>query len=210
MTTAHQPLSLGNISTSRIEAFSDGVFAIATTLLVLEIKVPLVSKSGDLFGALFALWPSYVAYLVSFLTIGVMWINHHFLLGLYERVTRSLLFLNLGLLAVVSFIPFPTAVMAEYMVDGTTSQLFPAAALYGATMLLLSVMFLLLWMHTGRVPSALKNPDATAKTVSRAVRFCLMAIGAYVIAVAAAAIAPILALILFAVVAVLFAVGRLD
>jgi hypothetical protein len=101
--------------TGRLEAFSDGVFAIAITLLVLEIAVPHVEHDASLTNALLDLWPSYFGYAVSFITIGVMWINHHHMFKDIERVDHGLLALNLLLLICISFVPFPTAVLAEYV-----------------------------------------------------------------------------------------------
>src|SRR5438874_2539580 len=101
--------------TQRIEAFSDGVYAIAITLLILEIKVPRAGAATPLAEGLLALWPSYVAYFLGFSTIGVMWLNHHRLFQMIHRVDDVLLFLNLLLLLVVSFTPFPTAVLAEHL-----------------------------------------------------------------------------------------------
>lgn len=101
----------------RVEAFSDGVFAIAITLLILEIKVP--EGAGEhLWTALGAQWPSYAAYVVSFLVIGIMWANHHTVFGYVARVDRTLLFLNLLLLLVVAALPWPTALLAEYLREG--------------------------------------------------------------------------------------------
>lgn len=198
-----------SLSTTRIEAFSDGVFAIATTLLVLEVVVPHVGRRGDLFAALLELWPSYLSYLVSFLTIGVMWLNHHFLLSMFARVDRTLLLLNLGLLAVIAFVPFPTGVLAEYLVDGTRSQLFAAAALYGVTLILVTVMFLLLWVHVLRSSANLEDPAAAHPIARRALVFSAVAGGAYLLAVAISALVPQLSIVLFAAVTGLFAVGRL-
>jgi uncharacterized membrane protein len=101
--------------TSRLEAFSDGVFAIAITLLVLDLAVPPVTEAerDGLWAALGHEWPSYFAYLVSFLVIGIIWINHHTMLTLVERVDRPVLFANLLLLLTVSVIPFPTRLLAE-------------------------------------------------------------------------------------------------
>jgi len=202
--------SLGSVSTSRVEAFSDGVFAIATTLLILGITIPKVGETGDLFSALFALWPSYVSYLVSFLTIGVMWLNHHFLVGMFARVDRTLLMLNLCLLAVIAFVPFPTGVLAEYMVAGTPQQLFVAAALYGSTMLLVTSIFVLLWLHVRRATVVLKNAALSRPIATRAVVFAGFSTVAYLIAIGIGAFAPAVSLILFAAVAVLFAFGRLT
>jgi uncharacterized membrane protein len=196
------------VSTGRLEAFSDGVFAIATTLLVLEIKVP-HADHGDLFRSLLNLWPSYAAYVVSFATIGIMWVNHHLLIGLFSGVDRGLLFLNLGLLLVISFIPFPTGVIAEYLLDGTRQELFAAVTLYGAAMLILSLMFLLLWRHVLNKSATIKNPESSTLVAKRAIVFCLIAIAAYIVSIGIGAFAPQVALGLFILVAVLFAVGRL-
>lgn len=193
-----------------MEAFSDGVFAIATTLLVLEITVPQIGNDGNLFQALLDLWPSYLAYLVSFLTIGVMWINHHFLIGLYQRVDRPLLFLNLGLLAVVAFIPFPTAVLAEYLVQGTPSQLSAATMLYGLVMIALAAMFTLIWLHTRSAVDSLRDANASAGIVGRALKFCFISLGLYVAAIILALLLPVAALVLFVLVVLLFSFGRLS
>jgi uncharacterized membrane protein len=107
--------------TTRVEAFSDGVFANAMTLLILEIKVP-HPPSHDaptgkwwLLGALAELWPSFIAFVLSFGTILIMWVNHHGLFKHAHRVSHRLLFANGFLLLVVTFVPFPTAVLAEYL-----------------------------------------------------------------------------------------------
>ena len=100
-------------STRGVEAFSDGVFAIAITLLVLDIRVP-EGHEGQLGRELLAIWPSYAAYAISFLTIGVMWLHHHHLMMFVDTVDRGLLYRNLGLLAVVGFLPFPTELLARY------------------------------------------------------------------------------------------------
>ena len=126
------------MSSSRIEAFSDGVFAIAITLLVLEIQVPDV-HGGGLLDALGDLWPSYAAYAVSFLTIGIIWVNHHTAFGLLARADRKLLFLNLALLMTVSFIPFPTSVLARYLQAGSDQHV--AAVTYSGTMALQGLAF---------------------------------------------------------------------
>src|SRR5438093_12752659 len=101
--------------TTRLEAFSDGVFAIAATLLVLELRVP--PDTTDLVGALLRLWPAYAAYLVSFLTIGIIWVNHHTLLEHCKRVDRRFLYLNLMLLIAVGIVPFPTSLVDQYILS---------------------------------------------------------------------------------------------
>src|SRR6266568_6692942 len=118
------------MDTGRVEAFSDGVFAIAITLLILIIEPP---KSGVNLGhELLRLWPSYLAYAASFLTIGIMWVNHHTIFRHFARVDRPLLLLNILLLMLIAFVPFPTRVVAEHAL--TTGDRKAAALLYGITM----------------------------------------------------------------------------
>ena len=132
------------MSTSRLEAFSDGVFAIAATLLVLELHVPPVG-SGQLFALLVAQWPSYAAYAVSFLTIGIIWVNHHAMFALVRRVDRPLLFLNLLLLLVIAVIPFPTAVVGQWITDSQDAPM--AAALLGVVFLVMGLSFGAIWLY---------------------------------------------------------------
>ena len=123
------------MSTSRLEAFSDGVFAIAITLLVLEIHVP-VDQGADLWHALGRQWPSYVGFVVSFVTIGIIWVNHHTLYHELAQVDRTLLFLNLFLLMSVAFIPFTTALMADYLNKSQGQDV--ATAVYAGSLLLMA------------------------------------------------------------------------
>lgn len=132
--------------TARIEAFSDGIFAIAITLLILEIKIP-HQQEGHLWAALLRQWPSYLAFLLSFTYIGIMWINHHRMFSHIKRANDVLLVLNLLLLLGVSVVPFPTAVLAEHL--GGPDQR-TAAIVYNATFVLLAVAFNLLWQYAVR------------------------------------------------------------
>ena len=132
------------MSTNRAEAFSDGVFAIAATLLVLELKIPHV-EPGGLSEALLERWPSYATYVVSFLTIGIIWVNHHAVMDRIKSVNRPLLFLNLVFLMAVAVIPFPTALLADYLQAGHDERL--AAAVYGATMAVMGISFGLIWAY---------------------------------------------------------------
>jgi uncharacterized membrane protein len=126
------------MSTSRAEAFSDGVFAIAITLLVLEIDVP-APGSGSLGHELLAQWPSYAAYVVSFLTIGIIWINHHAMFRRLRVVDHSILVWNLLLLMSVGVLPFTTALMAAYLKQSNGEGL--AAAIYSGSFLVMSLFF---------------------------------------------------------------------
>ncbi len=127
--------------TGRVEAFSDGVFAIAITLLILDIRVPeleAVASDGGLFAALLRLWPSLLAFLFSFCVVLVMWINHHELMRWVRTVDYPFLFANGLLLLMVTFVPFPTAVVARYLGTGAERA---AVAFYCGTFLGISVAF---------------------------------------------------------------------
>jgi uncharacterized membrane protein len=138
---------------SRLEAFSDGVLAIAITLLVIEIHPPELHDGETLAHALWQQWPSYVGFLVSFLTIGVIWLNHHRIFQQVARVDGPLLLLNLNLLLWTALIPFPTAVVAEHLGDGGEAAR-TASALYSGVLLAMSLAFaaLFAWVtHTDRL-----------------------------------------------------------
>lgn len=136
-------------ATVRVEAFSDGVFGIAMTLLVIEIKVPgqeVVGAHG-LGHALIALWPSYLAFMTSFATILAIWVHHHWLFSLITRNDHAFLYWNGLLLFFVSFVPFPTALLAEYLLHPDARI---AANLYTGTFLAISLAFDGLWRHASR------------------------------------------------------------
>ena len=137
----------GDNDTGRIEAFSDGVFAIAITLLVIEIGVPHLQNEPEgttLFGALIGEWPSYLGYAISFLQIGVVWANHHNRFTYIVRSDHILLFLNILFLMCVAFIPFPTALLAEYI---ESAERTTAVAVYTGTLAVTAVLFTLLWLY---------------------------------------------------------------
>jgi uncharacterized membrane protein len=134
--------------TSRVEAFSDGVFAIAITLLILEIKVPEPETrltNSQLFTSLINLWPSYFAFLLSFTAVLIMWINHHGFFKYLKTLNPRFLYANGFLLLMVTFIPFPTAVLAKY-IDSPAANI--ASAFYCGAMVLVSVAYNLLWFTT--------------------------------------------------------------
>ena len=123
---------------TRVEAFSDGVLAIAITLLIIEVRIPEAGEAG-LWHALVDAWPQFAAYFVSFFVIGIIWVNHHGLMSLVRQVDRTLLFFNLLLLLFVVLIPFSTALLAEYIESGDNTHV--AAAVYIATMLCVAFGF---------------------------------------------------------------------
>jgi TMEM175 potassium channel family protein len=132
--------------TARVEAFSDGVFAIAITLLVLELKVPHADDHpGDLYRALIDQWPTYIAFLTSFATIGIMWLNHHRLFTLIQRSTHTLILLNMLLLLGVTVVPFPTAAVADNLRNPANER--TAALLYNGWFVCIALVFNVLWRY---------------------------------------------------------------
>ncbi len=129
---------------SRIEAFSDGVFAIAITLLVLTIAQP--SRYQELGHDLLQRWPSLFAYVVSFAVIGIMWLNHHSIFAHFGRVDRGLVYLNLVLLMTIAFLPYPTGVLGEALAKGQGTR--TAAIVYGFTMMANAYAWAALWLYT--------------------------------------------------------------
>ncbi|MCX6728375.1 MAG: TMEM175 family protein [Candidatus Saccharibacteria bacterium] len=129
---------------SRLEAFSDGVFAIAITILVLEIGVPKGAEE-DLLKALLGQWPAYLAYFVSFATIGAAWFAHSAITEHLERSDRGLARINLLILMFVSFLPFPSKLLAEFI--GNPSQERVAATLYGTVLFLITILLSFLWKY---------------------------------------------------------------
>ena len=155
--------------TSRVEAFSDGVFGIAMTLLVLEFKVPHIAgeasqANASLMRSLLELWPSFVAFVLSFGTILIMWVNHHGLFKHARRADNRLLFANGFLLLLVTFVPFPTAVLAAYL---DTPAATTAATFYCATFVFISLGYYVLFLAIMRH----HHPkDAAAKAVIARIR----------------------------------------
>ena len=131
------------MSKSRVEAFSDGVFAIAITLLVLTIAQP--ANYRNLTHELLTRWPSLAAYVVSFAVIGIMWLNHHSLFSSFERIDRGLFYLNLLLLLTITFLPYPTGVLGEALAKGEGTR--TAAVFYGITMAVNAYAWTVLWLY---------------------------------------------------------------
>jgi uncharacterized membrane protein len=167
--TSHDDPAAHHTDTQRLEAFSDGVFAIAITLLILEIGVPHVDAHTSLTHALIHLWPSYVGYAVSFLTIGIMWINHHYIFKDIVRVDHTLLVLNLLLLLGIAFVPFPTAVVAAYVRSG--EHQVEATLVYGSTFVVIAVFFDALWLYASREMRLIDEHVSEARVRSRTVRY---------------------------------------
>jgi uncharacterized membrane protein len=152
-------------STTRFEAFSDGVFAIAATLLVLEFRALPGSGLGH---ELLHLWPSYLAYVTSFVTIGIIWMNHHHTVSLLARTDRTMLFLNILLLLTIAFLPFPTKLVAQNLRGGGGEQ--AAALVYAATFVLMAALHLVWWRYARKDRRLIADgtPDSALRAVDRA------------------------------------------
>jgi uncharacterized membrane protein len=197
------------VETGRVEAFSDGVFAIAITLLILSVGIE-QAPHGDLGTYLVDLWPAYVAYAVSFLTIGIMWVNHHLLFDNFARVDRPMLLLNILLLMLIAFVPFPTHVVAEFARSEVDRR--NAALLYGLTMTITAILFFALWMYGSR---RLVRADADPRVVSGITRSYLPGTPLYASATLLSFVSSIASLIMFAAIALFYALsaalfGRTD
>jgi uncharacterized membrane protein len=182
------------VSTARLETFADGVFAIAITLLVLEIRIP--EPGENVAKALLNLWPSFLAYVTSFLTIGTMWADHHRIFTLIRGTTHGFLFVNILLLMPIAFLPYPTALVARQWFAGQ-EQVVPAMLLYGGTMALIAIFFSAVWVYAGS--RGLLSPEAAR---SRALRrrgdvIYRLAPLIYVAGAGLSVIQPILSLIVF-------------
>jgi uncharacterized membrane protein len=157
--------------TSRVEAFSDGVLAIVITLLVLELQVPRgLGSEAELRTALAHEWPAYFAFLTSFATVGIMWVNHHRLFTLIGRVDHWLLMLNLLLLLTICIVPFPTALVAEYL-GGEGAR--TATLLLGGVFVSTAIVFNALWRYAsgGRRLIAADVPQEVVAAQTRQYRF---------------------------------------
>jgi uncharacterized membrane protein len=150
--------------TTRLETFSDGVFAIAATLLVLELSV---SSSDELGHALLHIWPQYLAYITSFVTIGIIWMNHHHTVSLIARTDRTMLFINNLLLLTVAFLPFPTKLVGDYL-RGDGEQ--AAALAYAGTLVVMAILHQAWWQYARRNRRLIadETPDAALRAVDRA------------------------------------------
>lgn len=171
---------------ARFEAFSDGVFAFAITLLILGVALPAfktVPSESELRAALLGLWPNVVAYALSFAVIGIMWQNHHALFRMVERVDRTTVFLNLLLLAGTVFIPFATSVL------GTYPRMHASTFLYGVVLTYCSTIYNLLLKHLIR--SAAFRTEISSQTLRGTLNAYKVGWVIYVAAMLIALVAPL-------------------
>lgn len=182
---------------NRLEAFADGIFAFAATLLILNLAVV---ESRPLAGELTRIWTSYVAYGVSFVTIGILWVNHHTLMHQVGHVDRTFLMINIFFLMFIAFIPFPTRLLALYV---TSDQAEPAALAYGITLTMTAALINILWRYaaTGR---RLLRQDAEQKVVDGISRSYLPGPPLYLTATAVALINPLASAGLYLAIAIFY------
>jgi uncharacterized membrane protein len=184
------------VDTGRLETFADGVFAIAATLLILNIDLAPTQSCAPLSCQILHAWPSYVAYAASFLTIGIIWVNHHTVMGQIARADRTFLMLTVAFLMVIAFIPFPTRLVAQYISEVDNGNARAATVAYGITLTLTAVMFNAIWFyaaHRGR----LLREDADPRTVRGISRTFVLGPWLYLAITIVAAIRPKVGAILF-------------
>lgn len=175
--------------TGRLEAFSDGVFAVAITLLALDLQVPKLGEHATALAVTTALahnWPSYLAFVTSFFTVLILWVSHHSIFRLVQRTNARLLFANGLLLMLTTVVPFSTSLVTDYL-------RFPAAklacAVYGGVFVLMSLAFNLLWYGV-LADRTLMKPDASAEVVERINRNYRLGTPAYLVATLGAFVSP--------------------
>ena len=154
------------MSTTRIEAFSDGVFAIAITLLIIEIKVPdrEMLHSHTLAYYIKQQWPKYLAYIFSFIVIGIYWANHHHFFKLFVKADHTFNLLNVFFLMAVAFLPFPTGVFGEFISDRLHRE--TAVSFYALGVFLPSFMWMVIWLY-GSHKKRLTHPRLKPKFISK-------------------------------------------
>jgi uncharacterized membrane protein len=189
--------TLTGMTTGRLEAFSDGVFAIAATLLILGVRG---TRGGPLDRSLLHIWPSYVAYAVTFVTIGIIWVNHHTMFGQVGAVDRTFLIINVVFLMLVAFIPFPTGLVAEHF---RGNGLESAALAYGATLTITAMLFNGMWFYAARKNRLLKK-NADSRIVSGISRSYLPGPFIYLAATLVALASPQASVILYVVIALFY------
>jgi TMEM175 potassium channel family protein len=191
------------VSTGRLESFSDGVFAVAITLLVLNIAVPPPATTRHLGHALGEQWPVYAAYVTSFITIGIIWINHHAMISRLARADHPILILNLVLLLTVAVIPFGTSLLAAYLKQGQGDNL--AAAIYGGILLAMAIAFSAVHRQVlfGK-PDTLKT-EISLERRKQIFRRSASGVVPYVVATALAAVSPYITLAISAALALFYA-----
>jgi uncharacterized membrane protein len=193
--------SAHNSGPARLEAISDGVISIAITLLVLEIEVPSEKGNSDLLRALANQWPSYFGYALSFITVGILWANHHQMFQDIDHVDDVMLVLNLLLLMGISFIPFTTGVLAEHL--ETQDGRFVATLFYGGCFLFTAVLFNVMWHYAAWKRRLLRTEVTDKRIHRRTIRFIFGPIF-YGVTLPLAIVSPLVSLAVYVLLAVVY------
>ncbi len=188
----------------RLEAFSDGVFAIVLTLLVLDLLPARAQSPIQILEA----WPTYLAFLAAFLTIGIMWLNHYRAMSKLRRADPVLLVLNLGLLLGASLVPWPTALIARALEDGDRTDQIAALFVFALVTVLISLPWLGIDLHLVRHPRLLRSREDVA-WMRRHARTSIATIAAAGVSIGVAFVSPLAALVLYVVIALTFILQRL-
>jgi uncharacterized membrane protein len=194
------------LTSGRVEAFSDGIFAIAATLLILNVELPRQSGPG-LFEALVEQWPQYATFAASFMTVGIMWLNHHALFVRIHTVDRPFLFLNLLLLLTISFLPFPTEVLGRNFQPGPGGQ--TAALFYAITCLAIALGFGGVYGYIATHPE-LVSPRFEGADFMAGAPWFLIGLAAYCVCIPLSFVSPPAVLALIAAVAVYYVFDHLP
>jgi uncharacterized membrane protein len=190
----------------RVESFSDGVFAVAITLLVLQFVDP-GAQSGQLLSKLLGQWPQLGTYGASFLTIGVIWVNHHTIFKGFREIDRTIQFINLVLLLFVVLVPYPTELLGKYLNSGENGSV--AAAFYAIVMTAMSISFQVLVAYALRHPN-LMRPGVKARSLGSVMPRFGIGLLTYAVAIGLAFVSATLVVALFAVTAIYYAFNQLP
>lgn len=194
----------GGLGTSRIESFSDGVFAVAITLLVLNLQIPQVTQEGALLDRLQQEGPKFTIYVLSFIVVGIFWVGHHNTFHYIKYTDRILLWINNLLLLFIVFVPFPTALLGQYWHYRT------AVIVYAGTLIATGLVLELLWWYASH-RHRLVDKDIDPSLVQRATRRNLMGPVIYLLAIATSFLSVYISLLFVFLVPVLYiAPGRID
>src|SRR5438034_1622955 len=204
MSEASENRPVTGLSTNRLEAFSDGVFAVAITLLVLNLQVPQIASASELVTRLSALWPKLLSYALSFVIVGIYWVAHHNTFHYIQQSDRNLLWLNILLLMCIVFLPFPTALLGQYPEQRVS------VIIYAGTLVLTGLVLQALWWYA---TSGCRLVDRTIdpRLVQRATRRNLTAPLLYLLAIGISLFSIPASFVLFMLVPVYYILpGRID
>jgi uncharacterized membrane protein len=179
---------------SRMEAFSDGVFGFAVTLIILDIRVPHIGEGRDgnvLWRSLLELWPSFLALVLSFVTVFIMWMNHHVMFKCLRGIDARIAIANGLVLLLIMMVPFPTALVAEYLTSPSAST---ACAVYSAFFILVNAAFIRLW-HSATKNGRMLKPEVSPEFVNGITKHLYIGLSVYVIATIVAFLLPALSIL---------------